>query len=430
MTVFEKYRDAILDVWPEAEEVERVKNTSLHRIGRDENGRDLFKMIASPGPMFYEKKGDGSLLDIKDLIKADRQQGYASKVEPFGYILRIKDDGSRRFYPRAEVLSEYIDFARPQQLVKDTYEDIQWKQTPTTDENTLIWIAPNVEMRIDIRENKVKVSFYYASPDDVLPLRLPFVLTGLSRVGREILSTATDVNVGYLNGPTVQAKGLLPGEAGQSITSEKLTSREQEITIDTKTLEGPVIIDPTYTLAASSDDGYWDDQNGCGYTTGNAFCYIGMSGCYRSAWLRYVLTIDNAATISAASIDFANYEGYNETPANINFTCDLSADPSIPTSNTDANARTKGSNVVNWLPATWANVDDIHTSPDISSVIQEIVNQGGFANGNHAIIYLIRNSSFTYNYRQFESYDGAIPAVLSVTLAATASPFFFPMMVT
>ena len=287
-------------------------------------------------------------------------------------------------------------------------------------------------MHIDIRENKVKVSFHYASPDDVLPLRLPFVLTGLSRSAREIISTNTDVSLGYLDAPTVQADGLAPGEQGQAIVSEVLKSTNQDITIETKGLTGTVVIDPTYTLAASSDDGYWDKNNACSFVTANAYCYMGMSGCNRSAWLRYVLTINNGATITAASVDMANYESFNDTDADINIKCDLSStNPSAPSDNNDAINRTKGSNTVNWLINTdWTTQGTIYTTPDIATVIQEIVDQGGFSNGNHGIIFFLQNSNTMYNYRQFESYDGTTPAVLSVTIAAAASPFFFPMMVT
>ncbi len=72
------------------------------------------------------------------------------------------------------------------------------------------------------------------------------------------------------------------------------------------------------------------------------------------------------------------------------------------TSNNDLSNRTTTSASVSWNPDAWGTVGETHVTPDIGSVVQEIVNRPGWASGN-AMTFLITGNG----ERVAESYDGS-----------------------
>jgi hypothetical protein len=51
-------------------------------------------------------------------------------------------------------------------------------------------------------------------------------------------------------------------------------------------------------------------------------------------------------------------------------------------------ARVRTTANVSWINSAASYPPDYYTSPDISSIIQEIVNRGGWASGNHIAIFM------------------------------------------
>jgi hypothetical protein len=105
------------------------------------------------------------------------------------------------------------------------------------------------------------------------------------------------------------------------------------------------------------------------------------------------ITIPQGATITSAYIEFTADEVQTGTPVNVTFWGE-DADNAAVFENVAYNIspRTKTSASVAWnnVPA-WPTVGETHQSPDISTVIQEIVNRPGWASGN-ALVVLVTGS--------------------------------------
>jgi len=75
------------------------------------------------------------------------------------------------------------------------------------------------------------------------------------------------------------------------------------------------------------------------------------------------------------------------------------------------NRTTRTTAKVNWSIPPWTKVDEKFQTPDISSIIQEIVNQAGWARGN-ALVLLLRDNKAnpSTGLREAEAYDGEASA--------------------
>ena len=102
------------------------------------------------------------------------------------------------------------------------------------------------------------------------------------------------------------------------------------------------------------------------------------------------LTIPKGATITAAWIQFAAKESWPDATS-LNFYGQASdAAPQFTSNTNDVGARARTSAFVNWVPVVW-NVDEVganERTPDLKSVVQEIVNRAGWASGNPLAIII------------------------------------------
>lgn len=121
------------------------------------------------------------------------------------------------------------------------------------------------------------------------------------------------------------------------------------------------------------------------------------------------MTIPNGATIvSAILYIYANDNGQDLT---IDI-CGEDADNAVPpTSAAEANALTLTTATENWGFITAIGWEE---SPDISSIIQEIVDREGWVSGNDLQIILLNSGS--KDFSSFQAYDspGTNEAVLEV----------------
>jgi hypothetical protein len=83
------------------------------------------------------------------------------------------------------------------------------------------------------------------------------------------------------------------------------------------------------------------------------------------------------------------------------------------TNNISSRARTSAN--VGWIPAPWGTVGaqgPDQQTPDLTSVMQELVNRGGWASGN-SMVFIISGTGV----RTAEAFDGLFAPVLHVTYA-------------
>lgn len=174
---------------------------------------------------------------------------------------------------------------------------------------------------------------------------------------------------------------------------------------------------------ASSDDA---EENGGGTvsTTSNNLdlAYTGGgSPTQNIVGLRFNnLAIPVGAIISSATLQFTASSG--DTANTVNLTIRGQANANSPTFTTTANdlsGRATTSASVNWSAlGSWTNGATTNaTSPDLSTVIQEVVNTTGWASGNSLNLLLRNNASTAGARRRGSSYDNSTTQapLLSIT---------------
>lgn len=184
--------------------------------------------------------------------------------------------------------------------------------------------------------------------------------------------------------------------------------------------------DTTGTIAAqvsaSGDDGYATsagafDNTG---TTGIVGKLIGVTS--YSSWIRVAAAIPQGATITSAVIDFVAGANSSATNAVIAIAAEDADNPTAPVSQADFAGRARTTAVTAWLPGAWTAGTPVQ-SPDISTVIQEVVDRPGFVSGNAIQIFLDDNGSSSAASRRFTTYNGnpGRAAILRVSYTVKAS---------
>lgn len=161
----------------------------------------------------------------------------------------------------------------------------------------------------------------------------------------------------------------------------------------------------TSQVAASADDAEENNGTGSVSITSTDLELINDGGSTpQTVGIRFPgLTVPQGATINSAFIDFIVDEP-DSGPTSLTVhgeNVDNSSAFTTTNNNITSRATTTASAAWNSIPS-WSNAGDLHTSADISAVIQEIVNRGGWASGN-ALSVIITGSS----ERTAESYDGS-----------------------
>ncbi|MGB5624454.1 MAG: LamG domain-containing protein, partial [Woeseiaceae bacterium] len=117
------------------------------------------------------------------------------------------------------------------------------------------------------------------------------------------------------------------------------------------------------------------------------------------------VTVPNGATISSAYTQF-QVDETNSGATNINIQGQAIDDaPTFTTGNSNISSRSRTSASVAWAPVAWTTVGEAgpdQRTPDLKSVIQEIVNRPGWTSGNDIVIIITGSGE-----RTAESYNGS-----------------------
>ena len=125
----------------------------------------------------------------------------------------------------------------------------------------------------------------------------------------------------------------------------------------------------------------------------------------QSVGLRFEnLEIPRGAAISQAYLEFTADRAEDE-PASLVFRGQaIDSAPTFVRARDDISSRSKTSASVAWsnVPP-WAKAEEVHKTPDLSSIVQEIVNRQGWSSGS-SLVFMVAGSG----QRPAVSYDGAI----------------------
>ncbi|WNJ20200.1 Ig-like domain-containing protein [Pontibacter sp. G13] len=159
-------------------------------------------------------------------------------------------------------------------------------------------------------------------------------------------------------------------------------------------------------IAAGSDD-VEEEDDGVMYTTSSDIELVadGSRG-NQTIGLRFTgISVPQGATIDAAYIQFTCDETNTGTT---NLTIqghDTDDAAAFSTSSYNVSNRTRTSASVNWSPASWSSVGQsgsAQRTPEMKSIVQEIVNRGGWSAGNDMVMILTGTGE-----RTAEAYEGS-----------------------
>lgn len=169
------------------------------------------------------------------------------------------------------------------------------------------------------------------------------------------------------------------------------------------------------TLANNAHDA---DQNAAGTVTLDRTGFtVDVVGEY-AAWLFTGATIPNAATINSATASIYAFGSNSDDPSGSLYCADEDDAAAPAATINNLSGRTPTTATVAWDDTNvTGGADDFATTPDISTVIQEIVNRPGWVSGNDLLLIFACDggSSIRFGYR-----DGNASWAATLTIDYTA----------
>lgn len=145
-------------------------------------------------------------------------------------------------------------------------------------------------------------------------------------------------------------------------------------------------------VAASADDGYayWDGSSWTFNLDPNSQSsgYYSSTSYKRGGGMRFTnITIPKGSTITSAYLTLTASADASVNTVNTKLRGEDADNPGQFSDYSDYSGRTRTTNQVEWnsIPA-WTK-DSEYDSPDISSIIQEIIDREGWASGNALVIF-------------------------------------------
>lgn len=120
------------------------------------------------------------------------------------------------------------------------------------------------------------------------------------------------------------------------------------------------------------------------------------------------VAIPQGATINSAYLEFETDETDSDATSLMIFGENVDDANQFGTSDDDISDRPKTSASTNWSPSAWNSVNELHQTPDIATIIKEIVDRPGWSTGNDLVIIIEPGGSCTNSdcERTAESHDG------------------------
>jgi VCBS repeat-containing protein len=172
-------------------------------------------------------------------------------------------------------------------------------------------------------------------------------------------------------------------------------------------------------VAASSDDAEEDPSGNIDLNSSDLELVLESS--IQTVGMRFNgISIPQGATISSAYIQFQADET-NSEPTTLSIQGQLVVNaPTFSSTNGDISNRTKTTAAVSWNPVPWTIRNEAgpnQQTPDIAPVIQAIVNQSGWSDGNSLVIIITGSGK-----RVVEAYDGVSTAAPLLHVEFTSGP--------
>lgn len=169
----------------------------------------------------------------------------------------------------------------------------------------------------------------------------------------------------------------------------------------------------TATIDATADDGYVEDGPGNFFPNANYVRFgVFLAGIINyDSWFRFdTVNIPAGATIDSANLTLR--ANLSTGSYSLVISAEDVADANAPISYVDYAGKATTTATTNWVGSgAWANNQTIIT-PDITAVIQEVIDLAGWTSGNAIQVFI---KSVANSYREVKSLDGGYTTLLNVT---------------
>jgi len=177
----------------------------------------------------------------------------------------------------------------------------------------------------------------------------------------------------------------------------------------------PTVFTGDYVSTESYDDGYtWDGMSTI--TLGAGFLKMGNNGQSYDAGIRFRdINIPAGAIITDAYISFHAYRSDESDDVHVIISAEDDPGPFAFSTYADFHGRPRLAPTVPWTISHWppgAKHTVEYDTPDLTAVIQAVVDQGGWHNGGDAVIFLEDDGSTNTAQRNAASWDnGDVPTL-------------------
>lgn len=162
----------------------------------------------------------------------------------------------------------------------------------------------------------------------------------------------------------------------------------------------------TFKPTATVDDFQWWTEYGGGLQNSNNWAAFGTHDSHYHAGYNFSdITIPQNASIISATITFNAYTTRATANPHIHISAyDADTGGTSPTTSAGANALTLTTAEVGWDPGAWV-INTDYTTPDLKTIVQEIVDRAGFAYGNKLLMMFKDASPTIVSYSMCDPKD-------------------------
>lgn len=390
------FKSAVLAQFPNATIVERGRNFIKHQVAANRYVLDstLSSIHYFEGEAWQESNTDWA--DPDDVNFTDM----CKTIGPFVYS---DGSGKRRIYPRRGVLTEFVEFARPQFWTGTAWQNLV-VGTRTRTGDTLLWDRAHFSVSLKLGGSQCKVEVVLKDAQAANRVRWPVTLTGLSLSGWTLVSTNDAATVLEMHQPW-----MVDANGANGVVSASFVNGAVEFNADLTGLTFPITIDPTVDVqpGASANDGYViENTDTGGYTDVRVLCQAaGTSNSRQHGLIRFPnIAVPQGATINAGT-KFGAYFDVNFWP---NIAGDVYCEAADNSVNLITNgaifARSRTTATVSWT-GTVTTTGIYYYPPDINAAVSEVVARVGWASGNALSVIVLGKNQGTSATFFFQAYD-------------------------
>jgi prepilin-type N-terminal cleavage/methylation domain-containing protein len=165
----------------------------------------------------------------------------------------------------------------------------------------------------------------------------------------------------------------------------------------------------TYSVSTGTDDGWTEYAGYEDFNQSYAYLRVGYAYSYRNIWVKWNnIDIPKGSTITSAYVQYKAKDNLNSQCKTLLYFNDV-ANAVAPISYADSESKVLTTANIEWdLPAT--TLDEWYNSPDISGIIQEIIDRADWNSGNAMMLMHRRHpdNNIDIQDRIFSSYEDGV----------------------